>query len=385
MRLQLYATGKTHQMLLDFGSVARKAILDAAGEDGALDGLGLHLALREIEGAWAETFQTWGKLFEALRQEAAAIPFGTLAALHQSYLGQVITPDERRGLREQVGVGMVSGGWFYQQLSVLLDAANSRVYGDGLKLSERIWNLDQHSLERIRQVIYNAVASGNSAWNLASDLEEHLGAGAECPRWTRSRLYGLTKKAIAGGARTGLYSGDECAGQGVAYNALRLLRNEIQTIHHQGSDMVMARMPWVEQEEIHLSPSHPDIGCECEDVVVGGEDGTGVYPKGMISLPIHVGCLCFKTAVLLDPDEFVQQLRGWMTGVQPWRAMDDYADWLGVPMGQQIAAAAVDSVAGALVDWVMGRRGRDRGSAGGYTGSLTGIRLPKDLKGFENL
>jgi hypothetical protein len=297
MRLQLYATGRTHQMLLDFGSRARKAILDAAGEDGTLDGLGLHLALREIEGAWAETFQAWEKLFEALRQEAAAIPFGALAVLHQAYLGRAITPAERcdtqsqRGLREQVGAGMVSGGWFYQQLAVLLDAANSRVYGDGLRLSERIWNLDQRSLERIRQVIYNAVASGNSAWNLAGDLEQHLGAGAECPRWVRSRLYGLTKKAIAGGDRTGLFSGDECAGQGVAYKALRLLRNEIQTIHHLGTDMVMARMPWVEQEEIHLSPSHPDIGCECEDVVIGGEDGTGIYPKGTITLPIHVQCL----------------------------------------------------------------------------------------------
>ncbi len=353
MRLQLYALGKTHELLRDLANGVRGALLDVAGRDEVLDGMELHLAQRAVEDLWSESYKDWSRLFEALRREAAGIPFGSLAVQHRSYFADVV----EESLQEaEAAAGMVGGGWYYQQLGVLIDAAEQRTYGDGLRLSERLWNLDKRSLDGIMQNIYNAVANGNSAWDLAGDLEQYLGAGADCPRWTWDRLYGLTKQNIADGDRTGLFSGDECAGQGVSYNALRLLRNEIQTIHHAGTDMVLARMPWVEQEEIHLSPSHPDIGCECEDVVISGEDGTGVYSKGTISLPIHVNCLCYKTAVTMDADEFARRARGWMTGGRAWRAMDQYADWLGVPAGQQITAAALDSVGGAMVDWLWGGR-----------------------------
>ena len=68
-----------------------------------------------------------------------------------------------------------------------------------------------------------------------------------------------------------MYSREACAGQGVAYNALRLARNEIQVAHGLATDSLFAKMPWVEKEAINLSPSHPAIGCACEDVVVNGE------------------------------------------------------------------------------------------------------------------
>jgi len=341
MRVQLYGVMETHRALGELGSRTQKALLDAAGADGKLDGLGLHLAQREIEATWKETFGEWVRLFEALRWEAAGIPFGTLAVYHEAYLGGLASEPVNESVRwigeqlceqfeEQIGAGMVGGGWYYEQLQVLLDAANSRVYEDGLNLSQRIWRLDKQSREGIMRFVYEGIASGNSAWNMAQKVEQYLGAGKNCPQWAWERLFTLTKQDIASGDRTGLFSGDACAGQGVAYNALRLMRNEIQAIHHLGTDMVLGRMPWVEKEEINLSPSHPDIGCECEDVVIQGEDGTGVYPKGTITLPIHVQCLCFKTAVLMDPDEFTRQARGWMTGTEAWGAMDEYATWLGV-------------------------------------------------------
>jgi len=105
---------------------------------------------------------------------------------------------------------------------------------------------------------------------------------------------------------------------------------EIQYAPHLASDRVMAQSPWVEQERIHLSPDHPDIGCECEDVVAGGESGDGTYPKGTISLPLHPNCLCWKEAVLMGEDEFVQRLRGWLYGTQAWPELDEYAGWVGM-------------------------------------------------------
>jgi len=243
---------------------------------------------------------------------------------------------------------------FRPQLQEVLDAANRRLYGDGLTLSQRIWNQDQQSWNGIRATLMQGVAEGNSAWNVAKQLEQYLGGGRDCPRWTSTRLYARTKQDIASGDRTGLYSGTACAGQGVAYNALRLARNEFQVVHHMATDDIFSKMPWVEKEAINLSPSHPDIFCACEDVVVNGEDGTNVYPKGEISLPIHVQCLCYKTAVLMDDAAFVDKTRGWLNGTQPWGAMDDYASWLGVMPQNMFATSLAVGIANDLVVWLWG-------------------------------
>lgn len=354
MRVQLYGVMETHRLLGDFGGEVAGILREAANGEGLLDGVGLNLAQQGINAAWGRVYDEWSRTFEALRWEAAGIPFGTVAVLHDHYVGSDLSQEvveEGSGFRvssfeeqDGVGVGMVGGGWYYQQLQVVIDAANQQVYGDGLNLSQRIWRLDKQSLAGIMQIVFNGVAEGNSAWNLAQEVEVFLGAGSECPRWARSRLYGLTKEQIAGGNRTGLFTGDECAGQGVAYNALRLMRNEIQIAHHGATDMVLGRMPWVEEEEVRLSPSHPDIGCECEEIVVSGRDGKGIYPKGTITLPVHVQCLCLKLAVLMDDDEFAQRTRGWMTGTRPWAAMDEYATWLNVSAADLVQGG----IAGAL-------------------------------------
>ncbi len=218
-------------------------------------------------------------------------------------------------------------------------------------LSQRLWRLEHESLEGIQAVIFNGLANQRSAWDMARDLEQYLGANSRCPRWAHARLR-LTKADIAAGNRTGLLSGADCAGQGVAYNALRLARNEIQIVHHLATDTLLESMPFVLRERVLLSPDHPkrDI---CDDVTSGGENGDGVYPKGEVHLPLHVQCLCFKTAVLMDETEFTGRLRGWMQGTEAWAEMDAYAELVGGEIGQQIGGAVV----GALVSWLWDETG----------------------------
>lgn len=322
MRLQLYTLGKIHEIFGNVARAGREALLDAANDDGNLDGLGLNLAQSALQEAWRSAMEDYQRLLEAARREAAGLPFSVLAVLHERYV--------RAGLRrmeeQQVGVGGVP--FYEEQLDGLIKAANERMYSDGLRLSQRIWNLDEEGLAGIQQTVIAGVSRGDGAINMAKQLESFLGAGAECPRWTRTRLYGLSKQQIADGDRTGLYSGDECRSQGVSYNALRLARTEIQYIHHAADDLVRSKMPWVTDERIRLSPSHPDIGCVCEDVVVGGEEGNGTYPKGEITLPLHPHCLCWKEAIMLEEDEFLDRLAGWVTGSDPWAGMDEYANWV---------------------------------------------------------
>ena len=324
IRMQLYFTGETHRLLKEMSGEARKIIGDEFGDGTELDGLGQHRVINALDRLWAETFTQWKARFYELQREAAEIAFGGLVVLHERYVRPLLSIATAESLLEAT---VNAGDVFSPQLQAVIDAANRRVYADGIPLSRRLWNLDRHNRAGLQQVIYQGVANKQSAWNMAKQLEQYLGFGADCPRWTSTRLR-LTKKQIAAGDLRGLKSGEECRGQGVAYNALRLARNELQVIHGMATDEIMAGLPFVEKEQINLSPSHPEQD-ECDAVIAAGEGGKGIYPKGTISLGIHVQCLCFKTAVLPSPDDFTDQLKGWMDGSQPWPAMDEYAGMVG--------------------------------------------------------
>ncbi len=347
VRLHLYAIGETHRVLLEATDKIRTSLLRRANRQQQIDGLGLQRAKADAETIWAEAFEEWKALFEDWVSSAAAIPFGVWAVLHDRYF-QPRYEKEQRKLSE--ALDRTLDYVFNPQHQAVLDAAYKRVYADGIPLSRRIWNLQYESRAGIDQVIYTGAANGASAWDIAQQVEQYLGASQDCPRWTRTRLYKLTKKEIASGRRTGLYSGVECKGQGVAYKALRLARNEIQTIHHMATDQVMQSLPFVEAEQIHLSSGHP-VEDECDQVVTGGTKGDGVYPKGTISLPIHVQCLCYKTAVLMKPDQFTGQLRGWMTSNQAWPEMDAYSQAIG---GDPLVKLAKMKLAQDLTEWAFG-------------------------------
>lgn len=371
IKVHLAEIGATHQGLTALAETFRAALMRHATTDGTLDTVGYLTVQRTLTDEWGAFFLRWANLFQALRVVVTALPFGALAVYHR-WAAEIRNEKlESRELREAEDPQMDFDAVFRPQLQAVIDAANQRIYGDGLTLSQRIWRLNTDSLNGIQQVLAQGVADGNSAWNIARLLEQYLGGGRDCPRWTSTRLYKLTKQQIADGDRTGLYSGAACAGQGVAYNALRLARNEFQVAHHMSTDRLFAKMPWIEKEAINLSPSHPDIGCRCEDVVKEGEDGTNVYPKGEISLPIHVQCLCFKTAVLMDDAVFADRVRGWLNGSQPWNAMDDYASWLGVMPQDVFSYSLVTTIANNLTVWLWG----DEDDLAGTLGDTT-VQLP---------
>jgi len=303
--------------------------------------------LRSMPGM---SFQLYAELLGRAMRHAAAIPFGTLAVMHRDIVLPALDEiQESRRKRPSLLTEQqrVAGGVFDPQLQLLLDAAQRRVYSDGLQLSNRIWRMDQTSRQGIDRVISLAISEGKSAWDTAEMLEQYLGANQGCPRWTEERLYTLTKSDIARKNRLGLVTGKDCAGQGVSYNALRLARTEIQAIHHMATRQQFENMPWVEKEKINLSPAHAGYD-ECDDVAEGGEDGDGVYPLGEIILPLHPNCLCFATAVLMDSDEFVDKLRGWMTGSSSWPAMDSYETLIG---GDVSASLVTNGVALSMAYW----------------------------------
>lgn len=329
LRLHLKLTGETHRLLNEFSTNVRAKLLAYANDDGIIPPIASFGLNNYLADAWKETFTRWESMFNGARRQAALIPFAYVAYHHRHFMNLLSTDESILTEQSAVGVGMPGRAFFEPQLQEILDAASNRVYGDGFRLSQRIWRLDEQSRQGLQREVMGNIANSNSAWNIAQRLEQYLGSGAECPRWTRQRLFELTKSDIAAGDQRGLLRGNPCESKGVAYNALRLGRNEIQIVHADATDAVFGRLPWIEMEQVVLSPSHPPIGCACEEITSSGEDGEGIYPKGTIALPVHVMCLCYKVAVLMKDADFVNQMRGWLTGESTWAEMDQYASWLG--------------------------------------------------------
>jgi hypothetical protein len=355
LRLQIYFIGRTEELILEFQDKAEGMILKAGGADQIIDGTAGLLLQTDLAKAWGNTWSDWTEEFQQARHEAGMIAFGVAAVFHDRLILPAVTKLEEAG-------GVVDGV-YEPQLKLLLDVAENYLHGDAINLSGRIWKIDRDTRDGINAVLMKGIADGNSAWNIAKDLEQYLGSDADCPRWTKQRLYGLTKTEIAQGDTTGLLSRPKgaapgsltavlvenpCTGKGVSYNALRLARTEIQKIHALATDRMLARQPWVEQEKVNTSPSHgePD---ECDDVAAGGEKNDGVYPVGTIELPLHPNCLCFKTAVLMEEKEFTSKLNGWLKGGEDWEEMDSYANDLGVDLSVSHAPATLN-----LAVWLFG-------------------------------
>ena len=335
VRLHLYFTGRTHEMMLEFGDKAQALILKKAGKDQILDGTSGYTVQTKLMTLWGDTFKEWSDEFEKVRREAASIPFGVMVVFHERLVMPTVSA-QQSAISEAVEDGV-----FSPQLNILLNAAGEHLYGDTLNLSQRIWRIDRETRDGINSVIMNGISKGSSAWDIAQQLEGYLGANAACPRWTSTRLYGKTKTEIATGDTTGLLSGNACDGRGVSYNALRLARTEIQKAHALATDRVLMSQPWVEKEKVNLSAAHPETDI-CDSVVGGGEKGEGVYDVGEIELPLHPNCLCYKTSVLMDEAEFTSRLRGWMTGSSPWTEMDDYEQMIGGDVSKSILPNAIN-------------------------------------------
>lgn len=355
VRLHLFFTGRTHELFWKFTKEAKAIILDQAGKDQVLDSSSGYQAQTEILKAWGDTFTVWSGEFEKARVEAASIPFGVLAVSHERLVLPVVEKAQIAEGRMQNAefTESVQDGVFSPQLSVLLNAAGQWLYGDSLNLSARVWNVDREARDGMNAVLLKGIANGDSAWNIAKELEQFLGANQECPRWTSTRLYGRTKSEIAGGDTSGLQgkTGSPCDGSGVSYNALRLARTEIQKAHALATDKVMAMQPWVEKEQVHLSAAHPETDI-CDDTVGGGEGGKGIYEVGEIELPLHPNCLCYKTAVLMDEKEFTASLNGWLNGEQAWGEMDRYAEMVSGPTGQVTGSILPNAIN--LAVWLFG-------------------------------
>ena len=315
MRLQLRFTAETHRLYRALYRDLSALVKAAADDDGTVDGVKLQTSMGAVDAKWQQTHRQWVRMFERARQQAADIPFGALIVMHNAMLGPVAEVREALTDAEQAIARM----WESRRQRAL-DTASQRVYSDGFNLSQRVWRLEQDGLNDIRRTLATALTERTSASRLARTLEPLLGANQGCPRWTEDRLYKMTPRDRLTD-KTGLLRGDECNSTDLAYNALRMARNEIQIAHHAVNDEIFRVSPWVTGEKIRLSPGHAETDI-CDEYASGGP-----YQPGEVTLPLHCQCMCRKEALVMRADDFRNQVRGWMRGENSF--LDGYAQWLG--------------------------------------------------------
>ncbi len=311
LRLQLRFTAETHRLYRALYDDLVEITAACVDNDGMVDGLKLSGTLPTIEGRWLQIHSAWVRIFEHARAQAADIPIGAMVVTHNNLMpvAEALTPQETAFLQM----------WEARRQRALNTAAQ-HIYSDGFNLSQRIWRLEQDGLRDIRSTLSLALAERTSATRLARLLEPQLGANQNCPRWAYSRLYRMEPGERVTDT-TGLLRGDECNSTGLAYNALRMARNEIQIAHHTVNDELFRVAPWVEGEKIRLSPGHAEVDI-CDEYANGGP-----YQPGEIALPLHVQCMCYKQAMVMRAEDFRNQVRGWLRGENSF--LDGYAAWLG--------------------------------------------------------
>ena len=170
----------------------------------------------------------------------------------------------------------------------------------GLFLSDRIWQQGEKFRNTMRDIIQEAVATGQDAVKTARMLQQYVRQGA----MTLARDYPNMMKRMKG----------RVPGN-ISYEALRLARTEMTAAFGEGT-IAAARvspsyigMKWV------LSHNHPVVDI-CDTLAEHDEGlglGPGVYPPGNEPpYPAHPNCLCALVPIHEDPEEFVARLKDWL-------------------------------------------------------------------------
>lgn len=167
----------------------------------------------------------------------------------------------------------------------------------GLFLSDRIWEQGEKFRNTMRDIIQEAVVTGQDAVKTARMLQQYVRQGA----MTLARDYPNMMKRMKG-----RIPGD------ISYEALRLARTEMTAAFGEGTVSAAQVSPSYQGMKWVLSHSHPvtDI---CDTLAEHDEGlGRGVYSPGNEPLlPAHPNCICTLVPVHEEPEKFVERLKKW--------------------------------------------------------------------------
>ncbi len=180
-------------------------------------------------------------------------------------------------------------------VQMILDYVTRWTGLDGLKLSDRLWRMDEHTMEVVRDHIQMAVIRGESA-EQALMRAMQIGVPPELP--DRQAVNAARPDAINTGLRD-LMIGDGENGGGSLAQALRVFRTEINRAYGESYMQSAFEIEGVVGVRFCLSPNHPRVDiCDTHATADEFNLGAGVYPtREDCPWPAHPNTMSYVMAV----------------------------------------------------------------------------------------
>ena len=190
----------------------------------------------------------------------------------------------------------VAGGVSAAGLPALADAATRFVIqftaADGLRLSDRLWRLENGAMQQIAETLRRNVLLGRDASRAVADL-----LGQPIPLEMQRQL-GLNRVEALEKTMADVLLRDP----NNAYSRmLRVMRTEMNRAHGEAYRAGAGAHPDVIGERFVLSPNHPKTDV-CDDYARADRYGLGpgVYPVGKAPWPAHPNTMSYLEAVFAD-------------------------------------------------------------------------------------
>lgn len=183
----------------------------------------------------------------------------------------------------------------------------ARSHKNGLKLSERIWNVGQHNKKIMSDIVRAGV--GEDVVTVARSLESYVKKG----KTSISANYPNMMKRMGSRIPTNL-----------DYNALRLARTELTAAYGEGVIASAKATPVVKYVKWVISSSHPrkDI---CDTNATGGTNGNGIYEAMSCPIyPAHPNCICTLQPAPEDTTVVVNKLKAWLKNPQSQPEIEEW-------------------------------------------------------------
>lgn len=162
-----------------------------------------------------------------------------------------------------------------------VQAMITRILHTDMPLSKRVYGTQRQTIVKVKELVNNSIARGDSAADLAKKVREHISPSTP---------------------------------GGVTFAAKRLARTEINNAFHAQSIHDAQDRPWVKEMEWHLSRTHvPRPGDACELYARRGR-----FPIDAVPVKPHPQCMCYVTAIQPPMEAFVADLTN-----------GKYDEWLG--------------------------------------------------------
>jgi hypothetical protein len=173
-----------------------------------------------------------------------------------------------------------------------IKALYSRIWTDGLKLSDRLWLLDRRTKQEIERIVMQHVISG----------------GAASDKVTISALNNLLNPGYTPAKLTSLH------GRRVSYEASRLLRTSVAEAFNEGDRLSNLKNPGITDTLVLVAAGCCDL---CEE-----KDGKSVKDVGYPNF--HVNCRCTTISEVISPEVFADH---WISFMKNPLSDEKLNDW----------------------------------------------------------